>query len=256
MSAREKQIEPNGADTRSPILRTVRLNKQFRLHERELSIPSACDVDVSIYKGNLTAVTGPSGAGKSTVLKCIYRTYLATSGSILYLKGNGETVDLATAPEHEVIELRRLELSFVTQFLHCLPRQQTLDVVAQPLHEQGVARATARIAAAEVLTKLSVPERLWSVSPATFSGGEKQRVNLARGLVTRPRLLLLDEPTASLDAESAARAVELIQEAKHGGTGIAAIFHDARLIERLAEHLVVLPAHSQKSEPLVCIGQL
>ncbi len=255
MSARQKQTYPNGVDENLLILRTIRLSKQFWLHERELSIPSAYDVDLSVYKGNLTAITGASGAGKSTVLKCIYRTYLATSGSIIYLNGGGEWVDLAIAPEHTIIELRRRELSFVTQFLHCLPRQASIDVVAQPLYEQGVARAEARIAAAEVLTKMNVPERLWSVSPATFSGGERQRVNLARGLVTRPRLLLLDEPTASLDAESTARAVELIQEAKRSGSGIAAIFHDAKLIEKLAEHVVVLPA-AQKSEPLVCTGRL
>ncbi len=241
------QIDPNGADRRFPILKTVRLSKQFRLHERALSIPSAYDMDLSVYKGNLTAVTGPSGAGKSTVLKCIYRTYLTTSGSIIYQCGDGDTVDLATAPECKIIELRRWELSFVTQFLHCRPRQPTLDVVAQPLYEQGVVRAEARIAAAGVLTKLSVSERLWSVSTATLSGGEKQRVNLARGLVTRPRLLLLDEPTNSLDEDSTARAVELIQDAKHSGFVIAAIFHDARLVEQLAEHIVVLPAPAQRS---------
>jgi alpha-D-ribose 1-methylphosphonate 5-triphosphate synthase subunit PhnL len=250
----KQPIYSREAEEQLPMLQTVRLSKQFCLHERGVSIPSAHDVNLSIYRGKLTALTGPSGVGKSTVLKCIYRTYLASTGSILYRSAVGEVVDLATAPEHSIIELRRWEWSFVTQFLHCLPRQPTLDVVAQPLFDRGLARAEAREKAAEVLKKLNIPERLWSVAPATFSGGERQRVNLARGLVTHARLLLLDEPTASLDMESAGRAVELIHESKRSGTGIAAILHDPILIEQLAEHVVVFTAPSTKSEHTVWTG--
>lgn len=238
------------------VLQVLGLSKRFQLYERGVSIASAHEVNLSVHKGALTALAGPSGAGKSSVLKCIYRTYLATSGSILYQSGNGDTIDLVAAPEHRIVELRRWELSLVTQFLHCLPRQQTIDVVAQPLYQQEVARSRARITAGEILAKLNLPERLWSIPPATFSGGEKQRVNLARGLVTHSRLLLLDEPTASLDSESAARAVTLIQEAKRAGSAVIAVFHDATLLRELADHVVVLPspAPQPSGRQLVCGG--
>jgi alpha-D-ribose 1-methylphosphonate 5-triphosphate synthase subunit PhnL len=214
--------------------------KQFLLHERSKLIPSAANVNLTVRAGRLTALVGPTGAGKSSVLKGIYRTYLPSGGRLLYRDTQERIIDLALASEHQVLELRRNEIGFVTQFLHCLPRQTALDVVAEPLVARGLIRDEARERAGALLARLAVPRRLWNVAPATFSGGEKQRVNLARGLVARPRLLLLDEPTASLDPATSDRAVELLQEMKQDGIGMLAIFHHPDLVERLADNVVPL----------------
>lgn len=230
-----------------PLLRVENLSKTFFLHEQNKVIPSSSQVNLTVYSGKLTALIGPTGAGKSSVLKCIYRTYLPTSGRLLYETAAGGTLDLALALEHRILELRREEIGFVTQFLHALPRQKTLDVVAMPLYRQGVDKQEGRARAAELLAELNIPERLWEVPPATFSGGEKQRVNLARGLIASPRLLLLDEPTASLDAKTTDRVVELIQRKKQQGVGMLAIFHHADLVKRMADEVVEL------SVPLVGI---
>jgi alpha-D-ribose 1-methylphosphonate 5-triphosphate synthase subunit PhnL len=139
-----------------------------------------------------------------------------------------------------MLELRQQELGFVTQFLHCLPRKPALEVVAEPLLKRGAGREVALARARELLDLLNVPQRLWGVPPATFSGGEKQRVNLARGLIARPRLLLLDEPTASLDPDTTERVVDLLHSIKAEGVGMLAIFHHPELVARLAERVVRL----------------
>ncbi|MDZ4152978.1 phosphonate C-P lyase system protein PhnL [Methylicorpusculum sp.] len=226
--------------TRKPLLSVENLSKTFYLHEQNKVIPSSSQVNLTVYSGKLTALIGPTGAGKSSVLKSIYRTYLPSSGRLLYETAAGGTLDLALALEHRILELRRDEIGFVTQFLHTLPRQKTLDVVAMPLYQQGVNKQEGRARAAELLAELNIPERLWEVPPATFSGGEKQRVNLARGLIASPRLLLLDEPTASLDAKTTDRVVALIQRKKEQGVGMLAIFHHADLVKRMADEVVEL----------------
>ena len=226
----------------TPILQVDGYRKQFTLHEQHKLIPSACNVSFSVRPGELTALIGPTGAGKSSILKGIYRTYLPSSGRILYRDTQDRELDLALASEHQILELRRREIGFVTQFLHCLPRQATLDVVAQPLYALGVARDEARLRAKDLLTAMQLPQRLWSVSPTTFSGGERQRVNLARGFITKPRLLLLDEPTASLDTATAECVVRLIEELKAIGTAMLAIFHHPDTTRRLADQVVeILP---------------
>jgi alpha-D-ribose 1-methylphosphonate 5-triphosphate synthase subunit PhnL len=222
------------------ILRVEGYTKQFLLHARGKLIPSAADVNLTVRAGRLTALVGPTGAGKSSVLKGIYRSYLPSRGRLRYRSARGEDIDLAQADEHRILELRRDEIAFVTQFLFCLPRQATLDVVGQPLVARGLERAAARAAAAEVLAALDLPERLWGLSPATFSGGEKQRVNLARGLVARPRLLLLDEPTASLDPKTAERVVGRIEQLKGEGVAMLAVFHQPDITRRLADQVVEL----------------
>ena len=224
----------------TPILRVEGYSKHFELHEQGKIIPSSCDVNLNVYSGQLTALIGATGAGKSTVLKGIYRTYLPTSGRLIYRTASGHEIDLAQADEHSVLELRRTEISFVTQFLHALPRQATEDVVAQPLFQKGMDRTEARDIARKMLAAMNLPERLWGISPATFSGGEKQRVNLARGLVSRPRLLLLDEPTASLDPKTTERVVRLIEDLKNDGVAMLAIFHHPDLVERMADDVVEL----------------
>jgi len=225
---------------RPPILQVEGYGKHFQLHEQNKLIPSSHSVSFSVRSGALTALIGPTGAGKSSVLKGIYRTYLPTAGRILYRTAQGQEVDLVRASEHQILELRQREIGFVTQFLHCLPRQATLDVVAQPLIGLGVARDEARQRAADLLSAMNLPERLWSVSPATFSGGERQRVNLARGFIAKPRLLLLDEPTASLDPKTAAAVIGLIEGLKAEGIAMLAIFHHPETTRRLAEQVVEL----------------
>lgn len=223
-----------------PVLQVDGYGKYFQLHEQNKLIPSSHNVSFSVHAGQLTALVGPTGAGKSSVLKGIYRSYLPTSGRILYRDKQGHELDICLASDHQVLELRRREIGFVTQFLHCLPRQSTLDVVAHPLFMNGVAREDARQRAAELLAAMKLPERLWSVSPATFSGGERQRVNLARGFIARPRLLLLDEPTASLDPETAECVISLIERLKAEGTAMLAIFHHPETTRRLADQIIVL----------------
>lgn len=223
-----------------PVLQVEGYSKHFELHEQGKLIPSAHNVNFSVHAGELTALIGPTGAGKSSVLKGIYRTYLPSSGRMLYRDASGRELDLAQVGEHRILELRRWEIGFVTQFLHCLPRQATLDVVAQPLFALGAAREEARGQAAELLAAMNLPQRLWSVSPATFSGGEKQRVNLARGFIAKPRLLLLDEPTASLDPATAERVIALIEGLKANGTAMLAIFHHPEVTGRLADRVVEL----------------
>jgi alpha-D-ribose 1-methylphosphonate 5-triphosphate synthase subunit PhnL len=224
--------------------------KQFNLHEQGKVIPSSHAVDLEVYSGELTALTGPTGAGKSSVLKGVYRTYLPSAGKLLYRSEEGEELDLAAIDEYRVLELRRNELAFVTQFLHFLPRQATEDVVAQPLVQRGMEKGEAKGEAHRLLAAMNLPERLWGISPATFSGGEKQRVNLARGLIAKPRLLLLDEPTASLDARTADQVLLLIDELKKEGVAMLAIFHDTEQVRRIADRTVEIVPPASVSTPL------
>ena len=218
-----------------PILDVKGLAKQFSLHEQNEIVPSCSGVNMLAFPGQLAALTGPTGAGKSSVLKCIYRTYLPSEGTISFRKVNGEVVDLARISEQDMLQLRRSELGFVTQFLHCVPRRPAEEVVAEPLILRGMALADAVAQARELLRRLNVPERLWRLPPATFSGGEKQRVNLARGLIAKPRLLLLNEPTASLDKATTGQVIDLLREFKQAGVAMVAIFHDPELVTALAD---------------------
>jgi alpha-D-ribose 1-methylphosphonate 5-triphosphate synthase subunit PhnL len=231
------------------ILKADKLDKHFFLHEQGRRIPSTFEVDLELSPGQLLAITGPSGAGKSSLLKCIWRTYLPTGGHLWLREASGSVTDLAKASEQHMLALRRTELGSVTQFLHCLPRKSALDVVAQPLVDGGVPAELARAKAAHLLTRLNVPEHLWAVAPATFSGGEQQRINLARGLIRPVRLLLLDEPTASLDPVSRECAIALLHELKAGGTAMLAIFHDPALVNALADGEVRVLPH-----PSLCCG--
>jgi len=225
---------------KKPILQVEGYSKYFELHEQDKIIPSSHDVNLEVFPGKLTALIGPTGAGKSTVLKGIYRTYLPSCGQLLFRTKEDIEIDLAQADEHLILELRKNEIGFVTQFLHALPRQSAEAIVAQPLIQRGMDKTQARDLAREMLSAMNLPEALWGISPSTFSGGEKQRVNLARGLVSRPRLLLLDEPTASLDPKTTEKIITLIQELKSDGVAMLAIFHHPELVERMADNVVQL----------------
>jgi alpha-D-ribose 1-methylphosphonate 5-triphosphate synthase subunit PhnL len=212
------------------------LSKEFLIHIRGgKRITAFRDLAFTLDPGELLGVSGPSGCGKSSLLKCIYRTYRPSAGSLHYTTATGAVVDLAAADEHTVLALRRAEIGYVSQFLHVIPRVTALDTLANVMAARGFGREQSLARARELLERLRLLPALWELYPSTFSGGEKQRLNLIHALISRPRLLLLDEPTASLDADSARRAIELILELKAAGTAMIGVFHDRLALERLAD---------------------
>jgi len=209
------------------VLKIKNLAKQFRLHlQGGARIPVFDDLNLELAESEALAVTGPSGKGKSSLLKLIYGTYKVGKGEIL-VRHDGAWIDLADAEPRQVLQARRRTIGYVTQFLRVIPRVPALDIVAEPLLERGVPADEASKRAARLLERLNIPERLWSLSPMTFSGGEQQRVNIARGFAAHYPILLLDEPTASLDQENKARVLAMIDEARAQGSAIIGIFHDA-----------------------------
>jgi alpha-D-ribose 1-methylphosphonate 5-triphosphate synthase subunit PhnL len=228
------------------VLSVEGLSKRFALHALGGRIIEGCPpIGLEVPAGAFVALAGPSGSGKSTVLKCIYRTYLPTAGHIRYRSARRGVVDLATASDRLVLELRAAEIGFVSQFLRVIPRVPALEVVAQPLLDAGVPPDRAREEARDVLDRLRIPRALHDASPATFSGGEQQRVNIARALARAPRLLLLDEPTASLDAASASLVLAELRALQARGTTILGVFHDHALIAAVADRVVHTGAEGQ-----------
>lgn len=207
------------------------LSKSFTLHNQGSAvIPVMEGATLNVNRGECVALTGASGAGKSTLMRLIYGNYLAAGGSILI-----DGVDVVTAEPREILRLRRETLGYVSQFLRVVPRVPTLDVVAEPLLALGEDPEAARARAGELLARLNIPERLWTLSPTTFSGGEQQRVNIARGFAHTYPALLLDEPTASLDAGNRQVVLDLISEAKARGAAIVGIFHDLPARQAVAD---------------------
>lgn len=221
----------------SILLRTKGLGKTFTLHlQGGTRIPVLGRVDLAVRAGECVALSGPSGAGKSTLMRCLYGNYGAGAGRIVLIH-RGAELDLASAEPRVVIEARRESIGYVSQFLRVIPRVSTRDIVAEPMVARGMARGDALTRASALLDRLNLPERLHALPPATFSGGEQQRVNLARGFGPRYPVLLLDEPTASLDAANRAIVIGLIHEAKQAGTAIIGIFHDAEVREAVADRV-------------------
>jgi alpha-D-ribose 1-methylphosphonate 5-triphosphate synthase subunit PhnL len=219
------------------LLRTEGLAKTFTLHlQGGTRIPVLGRVDLAVSAGECVALSGPSGAGKSTLMRCLYGNYGAGAGRIM-LAHRGAELDLASANPRAVIEARRESIGYVSQFLRVIPRVSTHYIVAEPMVARGIARGDALARATALLDRLNLPERLHDLPPATFSGGEQQRVNLARGFGPRYPVLLLDEPTASLDAGNRAIVIGLIHEAKQAGTAIVGIFHDAEVREAVADRV-------------------
>jgi alpha-D-ribose 1-methylphosphonate 5-triphosphate synthase subunit PhnL len=219
------------------MLTVENLSKQFMLHILNGKKIEAChNVSFRVPAGSFFGLAGPSGAGKSTVLKCIYRTYLPSGGTIRYDSAEYGPVDLATMPDRGVIDIRTREVGYVSQFLKVVPRVSALEVVMEPIiARNGVSMEEARERASGLLERLRIPSRLFDAYPATFSGGEQQRVNIAHAISWKPRLLLLDEPTASLDSESVGIVVELLRELRAEGTTMIGIFHDQALLEHITD---------------------
>lgn len=211
----------------APVLETRGLAKGFTLHAQNgLRLAVLEGVDFAVAPHECVVLDGASGAGKSTLMRTLYGNYRTDAGKILIRHGAG-MIDLAAAPPRQVLDLRRRTLGYISQFLRVIPRVPTIDIVAEPLRVLGVPEDAARTRAAALLDRLAMPRQLWSLPPATFSGGEQQRVNIARGLVASHPILLVDEPTASLDGENRTRVVSLLREACDAGAAIVAICHDA-----------------------------
>lgn len=224
----------------TPMIEVRGLGKMFTLHNQGgIRLPVLEAVDFDAAAGDCLVLAGPSGTGKSTLLRCLYGNYLATEGSIRVRAGD-DWVELVGAPEQRILALRRDVIGYVSQFLRVIPRVSALDVVAEPLRMAGIDAGEARECAVAMLRRLNVPQRLWGLAPATFSGGEQQRVNIARGFIARHPILLLDEPTASLDPDNRAVVVALIREARAAGRCLLGIFHDEEVRDAVASRVLAL----------------
>jgi len=221
------------------MLQLKRVTKQFTLHHQHgVQLNVLNNVDMSVSSGECVVLDGPSGMGKSTLLKLIYANYRASSGEIEVRQADGSTLELTKADPRELVRMRRHTVGYVSQFLRVIPRVSALDVVAEPLIEDVAhdiaAVEKAREIARALLTRLRIPESLWELPPATFSGGEQQRINIARNMIKPQPILLLDEPTASLDAANTQTVIDLIHEALARGAALVGIFHDAHVGKAVA----------------------
>ncbi len=222
------------------MIRIADLSKTFVLHHQHGAVlPVLAGIELEVGRGECVVLHGPSGSGKSTLLRTIYANYRTQQGQILVRHRDG-WIDMARATPRELLEVRRLTMGYISQFLRVIPRVPALDIVSEPLRGVGVDRAVAEKKAQALLSRLNIPEKLWSLPPATFSGGEQQRINIARGFVSNFPILLLDEPTAALDAGNRAVVAEMIEEARVAGSAIVGIFHDDEVRSRVATYVHAL----------------
>lgn len=220
------------------MIELIDARKTFTMHlQGGVHLPVVQGVTLTVRAGECVVLSGPSGAGKSSILKMIFGNYRCDGGRIL-VEHQGGQVDVAQAEPRQILAVRRGTIGYVSQFLRAVPRVPAIHVVAEPLLAEGVSRDEARQRAASLLRRLNIPERLWELPPATFSGGEQQRVNIARGFLADLPILLLDEPTASLDAVNRAVVVELIAEKKAAGVAMLAIVHDDDVRKLIADRIV------------------
>ncbi len=234
----------NASTSPTPLLHMQAVSKQFVLHlQSNTVLPVLKDFDLQLMPGECVRLSGPSGMGKSTVLKLAFGNYRASTGSILVRDAQGPAIDITQANARTVLHLRSQTMGYVSQFLRVIPRVAAIDVVAEPLLEGGASLYTvaqAREVAAQWLTRLRIAPSLWQLPPATFSGGEQQRINIARSFIKPRPLLLLDEPTASLDPENTQTVIDLISEARAQGVGILGIFHDSLVAQAVASRTVTM----------------
>ncbi|MEE3953847.1 phosphonate C-P lyase system protein PhnL [Peribacillus frigoritolerans] len=215
------------------ILEIIDLSKSFILHNQRKNIHAVSNITITVKKGEFIGITGKSGSGKSTILKSIYGTYRVQEGDIWYDSSRYGAINLAKATEREMISLRKHEIGYVSQFLNVMPRTTARQLVTGAILEMGQNREMANIETEKILGHFEIGKELWDSYPATFSGGEKLRLNIARAMVKRPRLLLLDEPTASLDHDSKVKVKTLLEQLMNEGTTMLGIFHDLEFMNRL-----------------------
>jgi len=222
----------------SPMIDISSASKTFTMHlQNGVRLPVVSGVSMQVNAGECVVLSGPSGAGKSSILKMIFGNYRCDHGRIS-VRHEGIVIDIATALPRDILRVRRQTIGYVSQFLRAVPRVATLDVVAEPLIANGVARDEARLHAGELLRRLNIAERLWTLPPSTFSGGEQQRVNIARGFISDMPILLLDEPTASLDGANRKIVVDLVAEKKSRGVAMVAIVHDDEVRNLIADRII------------------
>ena len=225
------------------MLKAEGLTKQFVLHDQDsVTLPVFAEVSFSVDQGEAVILHGQSGVGKSTLLRILYGNYRPTKGHV-HVRHGDAFIDIVTATPRRVLEARRKSIGFVSQFLRVIPRVKAIDIVKDPMLARGVADDEATRWASDMLARLNLPERLWNLAPSTFSGGEQQRVNIARSFVDPSPILLLDEPTASLDAANRDVVVDLIAEARQNGSAIIGIFHDEAVRDRVATRRLDLTAY-------------
>lgn len=222
-------------DTMEHLISIVNLSKSFTIHNIAKHIKASQNINICVKEGQFVGITGKSGSGKSTILKCIYRTYLPEEGSILYNSKKFGEVNISELSERQIIYLRKYEIGYVSQFLSIMPRTTAKETVEQAVLEMGFSKEYAEAEAEKMLTHFELDKELWDSYPNTFSGGEKLRLNIARAMVKHPRLLLLDEPTASLDNSSKEKVRELIEQLKREGTTMLGIFHDIDFMDGLCD---------------------
>jgi alpha-D-ribose 1-methylphosphonate 5-triphosphate synthase subunit PhnL len=224
--------------TETVMIEIKNAEKTFTMHLQDgVRLPVVRGVSFDVRAGECVVLSGPSGAGKSSILKMIFGNYRCDSGAIA-VRHEDTMLDIATAEPRQILSVRRCSIGYVSQFLRAVPRVPTIDVVAEPLVATGMSRETAHEQAGSLLRRLNIPERLWALPPSTFSGGEQQRVNIARGFISNLPILLLDEPTASLDAANREVVVELIAEKKRAGVAMVAIVHDDEIRSVIADRVV------------------
>jgi len=219
------------------ILRITNLAKSFYLHNPGLVIESCHDINLTLLEGEFIGIVGRSGAGKSTILKCINRSYLPMRGDIIYASEAFGPINLAAASEREILYLRRHEIGYVSQFLNVMPRTTAKEHVMSALVDQSMDAAGSEVKAEAMLRYFQLPESLWGIYPATFSGGERLRLNLAHAMVKEPRLLLLDEPTASLDNKTKLLVRDILKKLKGANTSMIGIFHDIEFMEGVCDQV-------------------
>ncbi len=223
------------------MLNLENLSKLFTLHLHNDKVITGFEgVSFFVKEGSSLGISGPSGTGKSSILKCIYRSYLTSSGKIHYESSQFGNVDLADAPEHIILKIRENEIGYITQFFRVIPRVACDLVVAEPLINSGIDPDAAVKKARELLERLHIPSGLFGAYPATFSGGEQQRVNIARAVIRSPRLLLLDEPTASLDKKSVGIVIDILFDLKKKGATMIGIFHDPAVMKKFSDEIYIL----------------
>lgn len=223
------------------VLEVRYLSKTFTIHQLERKVEVLHDVSFNLQPSTFTLIAGTNGAGKSTLLRCLYRSYLPTSGAMLFNSSLG-VIDLATEREQTILYVRRHDMAYVSQFLRPRPRVSALELVAEPLIYAGVSKPDARDRAVMQLSAYGLKEALWQAYPSTFSGGEQQKVNLARALIRPCRLLLLDEPTASLDATTRSALVQQLAELKRQGVAMLGVFHHPEDVAKLIDNELILQA--------------